>query len=142
VNQSPSDQGERALPHYRYSAAIRVVLAADSQDEAYRMQQQIADIVRSYTNERVVEITASMLDLHHRPDLDGTFLSPPARLSPKEGEGFRAVHRAICDPARYCARIRSFPAGSRQMEPLERWQTRAVLAALSGRPASDEEERR
>jgi hypothetical protein len=61
------------MPRYRYEATIKVILAADSQDEAYRMQQQIAnDVVRPHTNERVVQVTASMLDLRHRPDLDGS----------------------------------------------------------------------
>ena len=59
------------LPRYRYEATIKAILAADGQDEAYRMLKQIADdVIRPHTNERVVEITASMLDLRHRPDLD------------------------------------------------------------------------
>jgi hypothetical protein len=48
------------------------------------------------------------------------------------GEAFRAVHGALCDPARWCARITDgAPVGLRAMEPMERWQTRAVLAALA-----------
>jgi hypothetical protein len=57
---------------YVYDATIRVRLAAPSLDEAYRMQKQIGEVVRRYTNERVTDITASMLDLKHRPDLDGS----------------------------------------------------------------------
>ena len=41
------------------------------------------------------------------------------------------AHRALCDPGAFCERLRSYPPGTRQMEPLERWQQRALAAALS-----------
>lgn len=67
-----------SIGRYRYEAAVKVVVAADGLDEALRMQQQIADVVRQHTNERVVDVTTSMLDLKHRPDLDGS-------LKPRSG---------------------------------------------------------
>lgn len=44
------------------------------------------------------------------------------------GEAFRLIESAIRDPASCCARIMHDRAG---VEPMERWQTRAVMAALS-----------
>lgn len=48
------------------------------------------------------------------------------------GEAFSAVYNAILDPEHYCQQLTSFPKPLRQMEAVARWQTRAVLAALSG----------
>jgi hypothetical protein len=63
---------QRGEPRYRYEASVKFVLAADGLDEAYRMQQQIVGIVARHTNELVTKIVGSMLDLKHRPDLDGS----------------------------------------------------------------------
>ena len=46
------------------------------------------------------------------------------------GEAFKAVREAIVDPASRCEQLTSYPAGCRQMEPVSRWQARAVMAAL------------
>src|SRR5580658_8389774 len=46
------------------------------------------------------------------------------------GEAFSAIYNAILDPGHYTEQLRSFPPPLRQMEPVARWQTRAVMAAL------------
>lgn len=58
---------------YRYEATVRFVIAADGLDEAYRRQRQVADIILDHTRPEVIlDVTASMLDLQHRPDLDNS----------------------------------------------------------------------
>lgn len=47
------------------------------------------------------------------------------------GEAFRAIRDAIDWPEKYCKQITSFPKPTRQMEPMSRWQTRAVMTALA-----------
>lgn len=69
---TPENESSDNLPRYRYEASVTFILAANGLDEAYRMQTQIRDIVKRYTNERVSDVRGSMLDLKHRPDLDGS----------------------------------------------------------------------
>lgn len=57
-------------------------------------------------------------------------------ISLATGEAFQLVESALRDPAQFCARIHPFPAHTHQLEPMERWQTRAVLAALGRAEAS------
>lgn len=45
------------------------------------------------------------------------------------GEAFRAVNTALCDPGHYTSRIMRF-GGTDEREPMERWQTRAVMCAV------------
>lgn len=45
-------------------------------------------------------------------------------------EAFSAIYDAILDPGHYTEQIHHFPAPLRQMEPIARWQTRAVMTAL------------
>jgi hypothetical protein len=51
----------------------------------------------------------------------------PGLASPKT---FSAIYNAILDPEHYCKQLTSYPAPLRQMEPVARWQTRAVMCAL------------
>ena len=44
---------------------------------------------------------------------------------------FETVASALRDPAQHCARL-ALPYPLRAMEPMERWQARAVLLALDG----------
>jgi hypothetical protein len=58
---------------YRYEATITLIIAADGQDEAYRIQKSALNAVDSALLARgVVRAHSSILDLKHRPDLDGS----------------------------------------------------------------------
>jgi hypothetical protein len=64
------------------------------------------------------------------PDPSALHLGHSVNVSLATGLGFRVIESALRDPAQHCARILDFPRGTRQLEPMERWQTRAVMAAL------------
>jgi len=65
----------RYFPHYirpesdlmaeRYAATILLVIEADSQDEAYRIQRAAAKKLRSFLGGENVEVEASMLGLNY-----------------------------------------------------------------------------
>lgn len=62
-------------PRYRYEAVIRIVIAANGLDEAHRVQQAaVANLKASATavGAPIKAASCSIMDLHHRPDLDGS----------------------------------------------------------------------
>lgn len=64
--------GHSGSGRYRYEATVTLVIAADSLDAAYRVQQAAArnaDLI-----DGVIEARSPMMRLHHRPDLDGSLV--------------------------------------------------------------------
>jgi hypothetical protein len=47
------------------------------------------------------------------------------------GAAYEIIREAILAPDHFCKRIRSYPRGTRAMEPVENWQTRAVMGAIA-----------
>ncbi len=59
-------------PRYRYEATVRVIIAADGLDKAWATARRLREVVGAQRG--VVSARASMVDLHHRPDLDGSLV--------------------------------------------------------------------
>lgn len=71
----PPSHLESDEPRYRYEATIKLIIAADGLDAAYRVQQAAVNNLKAgatAVGAPIKSVTGSMLDLKHRADLDGS----------------------------------------------------------------------
>ena len=106
------------------------------------------DVLDAGTIREIDPVGRYLVDWDDNPQFNG--LQLPARWlvpasTPRtdgtDGEGYRVrdpastatierIRAALRDPGRFCRRATSFPPPLRQLEPVDRWQARAVAIAL------------